>query len=204
MGGGCVRVKAANKHTIRRAKHLATILCVGIAAFVISLGDIACGSSNSTTQSMGGQIKTATNAIEETQVVVPETIPFTPSNENDPTLAVGQTKVKQEGVNGSKDVTYRVTYNNGKETKREKVSEKITVQPIPRITLIGTYVAPPPPPPRPASNCDPNYSGCVPIDSDVDCAGGSGNGPSYVAGPVNVTGSDIYGLDRDGDGVGCE
>jgi hypothetical protein len=52
--------------------------------------------------------------------------------------------------------------------------------------------------------CDPNYAPCVPIDSDVDCAGGRGNGPSYVAGPVRVIGSDPYGLDRNGDGVGCE
>jgi hypothetical protein len=57
----------------------------------------------------------------------------------------------------------------------------------------------------PKSNCDPNYTGaCVPIASDVDCAGGSGNGPAYVRGPVYVVGRDIYGLDRDGDGVGCE
>ena len=55
------------------------------------------------------------------------------------------------------------------------------------------------------SGCDRNYAGaCVPIASDVDCAGGSGNGPAYVRGPVTVVGSDIYGLDRDGDGVGCE
>lgn len=58
--------------------------------------------------------------------------------------------------------------------------------------------------PAAASGCDPNYSGCVPIASDVDCAGGSGNGPAYVQGPVSVIGSDIYGLDRDGDGFGCE
>lgn len=59
-------------------------------------------------------------------------------------------------------------------------------------------------PEKSKSNCDPNYSGCVPIASDVDCAGGSGNGPAYVQGPVRVIGSDIYGLDRDGDGIGCE
>lgn len=60
--------------------------------------------------------------------------------------------------------------------------------------------------PPPASNCDPNYSGaCVPIASDVDCAGGSGNGPAYVRGPAYVVGSDIYGLDgNDNDGIGCE
>ena len=52
--------------------------------------------------------------------------------------------------------------------------------------------------------CDPNYSDCVPIASDVDCAGGKGNGPAYVKGPVRVIGKDIYGLDKDRDGIGCE
>ncbi len=55
----------------------------------------------------------------------------------------------------------------------------------------------------PKSNCDPNYSGCVPIASDVDCAEGSGNGPAYT-GQVNVIGSDIYDLDSDNDGIACE
>nr|WP_307488790.1 hypothetical protein [Pseudarthrobacter defluvii] len=68
--------------------------------------------------------------------------------------------------------------------------------------------APPAPAPQPVPGtnpgCDPNYSGCVPIASDVDCAGGSGNGPAYVRGPVQVIGRDIYGLDADHDGVGCE
>lgn len=58
--------------------------------------------------------------------------------------------------------------------------------------------------PVPVSNCDPNYAPCVPIASDVDCASGSGNGPAYVWGPVRVVGTDVYGLDRDHDGVGCE
>jgi hypothetical protein len=58
---------------------------------------------------------------------------------------------------------------------------------------------------KPASKCDPNYAwACVPIASDVDCAGGSGDGPAYVRGPVKVIGDDIYDLDRDGDGIGCE
>jgi hypothetical protein len=55
-----------------------------------------------------------------------------------------------------------------------------------------------------APRCDPNYSDCVPIATDVDCAGGKGNGPVYVKGPVKVIGEDIYGLDKDGDGIGCE
>ena len=57
----------------------------------------------------------------------------------------------------------------------------------------------------PDGDCDPNYAGvCVPIASDVDCAGGGGNGPAYVRGPVRVVGRDIYRLDSDGDGLACE
>jgi hypothetical protein len=90
-----------------------------------------------------------------------------------------------------------------------------TVPPTaPPTTAPPTTAAPPPPPPPPPTvapapppaqgGCDPNYTGCVPIASDVDCSGGSGNGPAYVSGPVTVVGSDVYGLDADGDGVGCE
>ncbi|MFL6119709.1 MAG: hypothetical protein ACJ73U_08845, partial [Actinophytocola sp.] len=82
----------------------------------------------------------------------------------------------------------------------------------------STAVVPPPPPqptteqpapppaeqPAPQQQCAPNSTGCVPIASDVDCAGGSGNGPAYVRGPVRVIGRDIYDLDRDGNGIACE
>jgi hypothetical protein len=52
--------------------------------------------------------------------------------------------------------------------------------------------------------CHPNYDPCVPIDVDVDCEGGKGDGPSYVRGPIRVIGPDVYDLDRDHDGIGCE
>lgn len=67
-------------------------------------------------------------------------------------------------------------------------------------TSIGVIISIPPP-----SDCHPSYRGsCVPVGvSDVDCLGGSGNGP-YYTGRVEVIGSDEYGLDRDGDGIGCE
>jgi hypothetical protein len=55
-----------------------------------------------------------------------------------------------------------------------------------------------------ASECDPNYSGCLdPYASDYDCSGGSGDGPLYT-GTVEVLGVDHYGLDDDGDGIGCD
>ena len=71
-----------------------------------------------------------------------------------------------------------------------------------------TRPAPPamPPPTNTGSgNCHPSYTGaCLdPNASDYDCQGGSGNGPLYT-GRVSVVGPDDYGLDRDGDGLGCE
>ena len=60
---------------------------------------------------------------------------------------------------------------------------------------------------RPAaddSECTPGYDPCIPPGPDVDCAGGSGDGPRYVEGPVRVTGSDPYRLDRDHDGIACD
>lgn len=58
--------------------------------------------------------------------------------------------------------------------------------------------------PRIEQQCHPSYSGCLnPNASDYDCAGGSGNGP-YYTGTVRVIGPDVFGLDRDGDGWGCE
>jgi hypothetical protein len=64
--------------------------------------------------------------------------------------------------------------------------------------------APPPPPTAPPRNCDPSYPDvCLdPNASDYDCAGGSGNGPRYVEGPIQVRPPDPFGLDADGDGVG--
>lgn len=142
--------------------------------------------------------KTETKIVREKEV-----IKYSTSSVNDPNLTSGKTGIQTAGVNGEKTISYEVTTRDGKEISRVKKGEEITKSPINEVTTIGTYVAPPPK--TTSSNCDPNYSGaCVPIASDVDCAGGSGNGPAYVSGPVYVVGSDIYGLDRDGDGVGCQ
>jgi micrococcal nuclease len=62
---------------------------------------------------------------------------------------------------------------------------------------------PPPPPPPPPRDCQ-GYDPCLPPGPDVDCRPGSGDGPRYVEGPVDVRGDDPYELDGNNDGVGCE
>ncbi|WP_238013027.1 hypothetical protein KZZ52_07290 [Dactylosporangium sp. AC04546] len=74
----------------------------------------------------------------------------------------------------------------------------------PTTTKPATKPAPKPTTKPPANNCHPSYSPCVPVASDVDCAGGSGDGPVYVTGPIRVIGPDVYRLDADKDGIACE
>ncbi|MGW4462979.1 G5 domain-containing protein [Micromonospora sp. NPDC004704] len=125
-----------------------------------------------------------------------KSIPFSTKTVNDATLAKGTKKTKAKGVAGVKTLTYEVTTTDGKQTGKKLVREVVTKAPVTQVVAVGTKVE--------SKKCDPNYSGCVPIASDVDCAGGSGNGPAYVTGPVRVIGSDIYDLDRDNDGYGCD
>ena len=51
--------------------------------------------------------------------------------------------------------------------------------------------------PKQSKNCAPGYSPCIPpYPPDLDCPD--------IGHPVQVSGSDPHGLDRDGDGVACE
>jgi hypothetical protein len=129
-------------------------------------------------------------------VTVTAKIPFTTRTVKDATMAAGTNRVRTRGVAGVATLTYRVTLRDGVEGGRALVRRVVTKAPVTRVSVVGT---------RASASCDPNYAGaCVPIASDVDCAGGSGNGPAYVRGPVKVIGTDIYDLDSDNDGLGCE
>ncbi|MFC5927605.1 G5 domain-containing protein [Micromonospora vulcania] len=113
----------------------------------------------------------------------------------DSSLAEGKRVVRTKGSDGVRTLTYEVTTTDGVRTGKKLVKSVVTKQPVTQVVAVGT---------KKQSKCDPNYSGCVPIASDVDCLPGSGNGPAYVRGPVEVIGEDIYDLDRDNDGYGCD
>jgi len=140
------------------------------------------------------KVVTTTKTVVEFRVIA-----FKKKTVTDSSMAEGEKVVRTTGVNGTRRLTYQVTFVNGVQTAKELVKQEVAKQSRTQVTAIGTKVEE-----EESSGCDPNYSGCVPIASDVDCSGGSGNGPAYVQGPVTVVGSDIYGLDSDSDGVGCE
>lgn len=131
--------------------------------------------------------------VETRTVTEEQQIPFTETTVSDASLPAGTRKVRTPGVAGVRTVVYEVTLTNGRQTAKRMVRETISAAPVTQVVAIGTR----------EQQCDPNYRGaCVPIASDVDCLG-AGRGPVYVQGPVQVVGSDIYRLDRNHDGIGC-
>lgn len=178
---------------------------------VSTVGAVASGSPTPERSSVSSPSPTRTPVTTTRDEAVTEAIPFERTTGEDGSLTRGQTRIAVAGVDGELTRTFRVTLVDGVEVKREQVSETVTRAPVSEVTVVGTY-DPPAPAPAPAApaapaqgGCDPNYTdGCVPIASDVDCAGGSGNGPAYFSGTARVVGSDIYDLDRDGDGIACD
>ena len=98
-------------------------------------------------------------------------------------------------------------------TTKAPPASKPAPAPKPEPTTKAPPASKPAPAPKPepttkasaAPACHPSYVGaCLdPTAADYDCIGGSGNGPEYT-GRVTVVGPDVFGLDHDGDGIGCE
>lgn len=200
----------------RRTSGLAAL---GVAALVLMGSGMAGASTSGSNRPTASDPQPFASPSSPTPTPTPTTfdtateevvIPFDATTIDDPLSDQGTTTVVTAGVNGVKVITYRLTLVDGVEVLREVVSEVVQTAPVSEVTAIGSKVptlvtAPAPLVQQGGGGCDPNYTGaCVPIASDVDCAGGSGNGPAYVQGPVRVVGTDIYDLDRDGDGIACD
>ncbi len=65
-------------------------------------------------------------------------IPYPTVLRNDPTLEGGVRKLRQAGRNGSRLVTYQVTYKDGKAVTRRVISSKVVRKPVPKIVAVGT------------------------------------------------------------------
>lgn len=71
-------------------------------------------------------------------VTVESSIPAPETTQKDPSMEHGKTKLLQVGEDGRKVAKYHVNFIKNREVSRELISEEITVQPTPRITVVGT------------------------------------------------------------------
>ena len=125
-------------------KRIAMIFGGLMVASFIATGAFASPSENKT-QSKPATVtqEVPTPRIETKEETKTDDVVFQIDTKNDSTIEKGQTKVQQEGKNGTKETKYKITYVYGKETAREVISETVTVQPVSKIVLNGTKVATP-------------------------------------------------------------
>lgn len=70
-------------------------------------------------------------------VHVDEPYEFPTKREEDSQKDEGTETILQKGENGVKDVEYKITYVNGRETTKDKVAEKVKKQPVEEIIAVG-------------------------------------------------------------------
>ena len=80
--------------------------------------------------------------VETKEEVETEEIGFETDIQEDDGRYVDEEVVATAGVAGTKEKTFKVTYEDGKEAGRELVSEEITVEPVTKVVLKGTKSRP--------------------------------------------------------------
>ena len=73
-----------------------------------------------------------------------ETIPAPEVKREDSSLYEGETKVVDEGTDGARAVTYRITYRNGEQVKKTVVTSRTLTKATPRVVKVGTKARPVP------------------------------------------------------------
>jgi 3D (Asp-Asp-Asp) domain-containing protein len=76
-------------------------------------------------------------AEEVKEVVQREPIPYPTLRKSSSELRSGSSKTVRAGINGEKKITYRVTYRDGVEVRREAVSTKVVKNPVPEVVAVG-------------------------------------------------------------------
>lgn len=75
--------------------------------------------------------------VTQSQVTEKEDIPYSVKLIDDNDLLKGKTKVTQEGKSGEKEITYNLTYYDGKLVKKALECEKISQEPVDKIVKKG-------------------------------------------------------------------
>lgn len=76
--------------------------------------------------------------VEEKLITSTEKIPYRTTSKQDSNLKKGSTKVLTDGEDGEKEVTTKITYEDGKEVSRESVGEEIKKAAVNKIVAVGT------------------------------------------------------------------
>lgn len=91
-------------------------------------------------ESIFNDLEIEVTRIKYEEITKEESIDFEVVQKKDKDVKWREKKVKQKGEKGIKEIKYKVTYKNGEEIKREKVSSEITKESVDEITVVGTKI----------------------------------------------------------------
>jgi uncharacterized protein YabE (DUF348 family) len=75
-------------------------------------------------------------------VTVTQSVPFQIQQIQDSTMQEGTQQITTPGVNGSEQVTYRITLVNGRQTAKVTLQTNVTLQPVTQVVHVGTQPLP--------------------------------------------------------------
>ena len=108
---------------------------------LLSENEIQYGDDDIITPSLSSELKDYMEIkvveVTQSQVTEKEDIPYSVKLIDDNDLLKGKTKVTQEGKSGEKEITYNLTYYDGKLVKKALECEKISQEPVDKIVKKG-------------------------------------------------------------------
>lgn len=143
VNGMVITIKEAFKvNLVVDGKTISQSVIGGTVKETLKQAGVKLGKNDYTKPSLNSTVKKGTKidvyrVSYKTQTVT-ETIKYSTQKKNDKNLEVGKTKVAQKGKNGSKKVTYKVKYVNGKAVEKEATSSKTVTKPTTKIVKVGT------------------------------------------------------------------
>ncbi|HEY4018329.1 MAG TPA: transglycosylase family protein [Pseudonocardiaceae bacterium] len=107
---------------------------------------ISIGSQDSVNPGLNDQVTADMRIVVSrtgTQVVtVTQSVPFQIQQIQDSTMQAGTQQITTPGVNGSEQVTYRITSVNGRQTAKVQLSLNVTLPPVTQVERVGTQPLP--------------------------------------------------------------
>jgi uncharacterized protein YabE (DUF348 family) len=145
--GDVISIRRAFSVTIHSDGQQVEVKTVGdTVGQILAAAGIELGESDRTVPAVFDRIQEPTSIevirVEHSSLRAIMPVAYKTEKRSDPNLDQGKKRTAQAGVNGSQEVNYRLTYENGKLTAKEEVGRTVLVEPVTQIVYEGSRVVP--------------------------------------------------------------
>lgn len=119
-----------------------TLIIISIFAGIISSANAIHNPDTAVLKAVQVAEKKTEPVITTKKVTETKSVAYSTKKYNTNKLAKGKTRVDKQGKEGKREIVYEITYKDGKEISKKVISDKVTVKPVDKVIVVGTYVAP--------------------------------------------------------------